>query len=222
MTIELRGITWDHPRGYDCLAANTALFTERHPDIKVTWDRRTLREFGEQPIDELCKRYDIVVVDHPFVGHAHATGCLIDLRRILPEAEIARMLDDSVGPSTESYHYRGGVYGLPTDTAAQVAAYRSDLMTALGIDPPETFDEVLRLARRTRENGMWIILPAVPIDAICMLLTLTANLGSPFREDTDILPDPAAIEDALARIASCSRWPIRHRSTGTRSRRSTR
>src|SRR3546814_2818439 len=70
----LKGITWDHPRGYDPLAGSLAGFRAAHPDIEVSWERRSLRDFGEAPIDVLADRVDLIVVDHPFSGRAQASG----------------------------------------------------------------------------------------------------------------------------------------------------
>lgn len=200
MTITLRGITWDHPRGYDCLAANTRLFTQYHPDVEVVWDRRSLQQFGEEPIDDLCDRYDIIVVDHPFVGHAANTGCLVDLSMLLSQSELESLRGDSVGPSTVSYYFEGCIYGLPTDAAAQVACYRPDLLEKVGVTPPQTFNEVLDLATRARDAGQTIALPACPVDASCLLLTFTANLGYPFAENSRQIPDGAVLDEALGRI----------------------
>lgn len=200
MTRTVRGITWDHPRGYDCLAANVDLFRETHPDIEVIWERRSLKQFGEQPIDVLAERYDLIVVDHPFVGHAAATGCLVDVRPIVGDGLIERTLGDSVGASARSYHWNGGVYGLPTDAAAQVASYRPDLLAGIRSEPPRTHDEVLTLAAKARGHGKTIATPACPTDAMCLVLTFAANLGSPLAEDAAEFLDGPALDGALGRV----------------------
>ena len=134
----LRGVTWDHARGYDPLAKGVPLFTAKHPDYEIEWTRRSLRDFGVQPVDVLAEQFDILVIDHPFCGRAKATGCLLNLRPLFP-AEFFVMLErESVGASTRSYDYADGVWGLPTDAAAQVASYRPDLLAALGFDGAAT------------------------------------------------------------------------------------
>src|SRR3546814_130664 len=164
-------------------------------------DLRSLRDFGEAPIDVLADRVDLIVVDHPFSGRAQASGCLIDLKPHLSRAEIDAMLADSVGRSTESYHYGGGIWALPTDAAAQVAAYRPDLMAALGAELPKTFDAVLRLAADARAAGRFVAVPAVPIDAFCMVFTLAANLGRPIREEGDGFAEAGLLDQVLGLIA---------------------
>ena len=150
MTRVLRGVTWDHARGYDPLAKGAPLFTAAHPGYEIEWTRRSLRDFGVQPIEALAERFDILVIDHPFCGRAKATGSVLDLRPLFPAEFFAMLERESVGPSTRSYDYGGGVWGLPTDAAAQVASYRPDLLAALGFDqPPRTFAR----RHRTRQGG---------------------------------------------------------------------
>lgn len=190
MTVRLRGITWDHPRGFDPLARGAPLFTAACPDVEVAWTRRSLRDFGVQPVEELAATYDLLVIDHPFCGRARSLGCLRDLRALLP-AELHALLErNSVGPSTRSYDY-GGIWALPTDAASQVASYRPDLLTALGFaGPPRHFAEVLALGEAALRTGRFLAMPAGQSDAACLVATLSANLGAPIRADAHQLLPP--------------------------------
>ncbi len=196
----LSGITWDHPRGYDSLVIPLDDFHRSRPDIEVRWHRRTLREFGEAPLEVLAERYDLVMIDHPFCGRAAASGCLRDLGPLLPPGRWEGLVADSVGPSTVSYQHAGGTWALPTDAAAQVACWREDLLQAWSLEVPRTWTDTLRLARALRARGAWMALPCVPIDAVCTFLTLLANAGAPLREWAPDLPDAAACEEALGRL----------------------
>ena len=64
----LRGMTWDHPRGYRPLEA----FAAHCPAAGVSWDRQSLAAFEAQPIAELARSYDLMVIDHPGLGAAIA------------------------------------------------------------------------------------------------------------------------------------------------------
>jgi multiple sugar transport system substrate-binding protein len=131
-----RGLTWDHPRGHDALAASAGGL--------VRWDVQPLEGFESHPVDALCARYDLVVLDHPHLGEAVATGCLRPLDDLFTPRELARWGADSIGPTMRSYAMDGRQWALPLDAATQVAATRSDLAG----EPPRTWDEVRRLARR--------------------------------------------------------------------------
>ena len=75
--IELRGITWDHDRGFAPLHATAQEYTKLHPEIKVHWDRRSLRDFAELSVLDLAKHYDLIVLDHPWIGAAVARESLL-------------------------------------------------------------------------------------------------------------------------------------------------
>jgi multiple sugar transport system substrate-binding protein len=49
--IVLKGLTWDHPRGYAPLLGGVPEYEGQNPELEIQWDRRTLREFGEAPIE---------------------------------------------------------------------------------------------------------------------------------------------------------------------------
>ena len=202
MTRRLRGITWDHPRGYDPLAKGAPLFAALHPDIEVTWTRRSLRDFGVQPVEVLAEQFDLIVIDHPFCGRARTTGCLRDLRPLFPAEFFAMLERESVGPSTRSYDFGGG-WAPPTDAASQGASYRPALLGALGFDaPPRRFDEVLALGAAARKAGKWLALPSCQSDSACLVASLSANLGTPIRPDTDHLLPPEVFEAVLDHLAA--------------------
>ncbi len=71
--IALRGITWDHPRGYQPLAASADPYAAEF-GVRVTWDRRSLKDFGDAPIDLLAADYDLLIIDHPHMGLAAEAG----------------------------------------------------------------------------------------------------------------------------------------------------
>jgi multiple sugar transport system substrate-binding protein len=198
--IILQGLTWDHPRGYAPLLGGAPEYEEQNPGIKIHWDRRTLREFGEAPIEQYLHRYDLLIVDHPFVGFAAAHGALVDLAPSLSEAEKLHFAADSVGPSWQSYWYGGGLWALPIDAATQVASCRTDLLGALSPAVPDTFDEVLQLGQKARRAGKCIVLPACPTDAISLFLTLSSNLGYPTLEEGECLVDDSGAAEVLDRL----------------------
>ena len=196
----LRGLTWDHPRGYSPLIQGASEYEALHPGLCFHWDRRTLREFGEAPIEQYLDRYDLIIMDHPFVGFAAAHDVLVELGEYLTEAERATFARDSVGASWDSYCYANGIWALPVDAATQVASYRPDLLSQLCGTAPRTFDEVLQLGQKARANGKFIAVAACPIDAISLFFTFTANLGHPICENADPFIDQRVAKEALGRM----------------------
>ena len=196
----LRGLTWDHPRGYSPLIQGASEYEALHPGLRIHWDRRTLREFGEAPIEQYLDRYDLIIMDHPFVGFAAAHDVLVDLGEYLTDGEKAAFARDSVGASWDSYRYANGIWALPVDAATQVASYRPDLLSELFGTAPCTFDEVLQLGQKTRASGKFIAVAACPIDAISLFFTFTANLGHPIAENADPFVDQRVAKEVLDRM----------------------
>jgi multiple sugar transport system substrate-binding protein len=81
----LRGITWEHRRAVDPLVRTVPGFRANHPDFDVAWAARPLAGFEFTPVCELAVRYDLIVLDHPFVGDIAAAGCLRPLGDLLGE-----------------------------------------------------------------------------------------------------------------------------------------
>jgi multiple sugar transport system substrate-binding protein len=198
VAIILKGLTWDHPRGYAPLIGGASEYETQNSGVKIQWDRRTLREFGEAPIEQYVSRYDLIIVDHPFVGFAAAHDVLIDLSPFVSQFDRDRFAQSSVGPSWTSYWYREGLWAFPIDAATQVACYRPDLLSKFSSEAPSTVDSVLRLGKDVQGSGKHIVIPACPTDAISLFFTLTANLGHPISEDAEMFVHPQVGREVLS------------------------
>lgn len=170
--ITLRGMTWDHPRGYDPLVATAAAFNAKHPDIAIVWEKRSLRAFEEFPIERLAADYDLIVIDHPFVGFAAKHGPLVPLDEHLPAAFLADQAAHSVGASHASYAFAGSQWALATDAATPIMFWRDDLVAALRLELPCTWDDLLALARRGH-----VEVPAAPINCLMHFFMLVVAHG---------------------------------------------
>src|ERR687898_87466 len=112
--VELRGISWDHPRGHDCMVATAEAYAAVKPDVRIVWETRSLQDFADFPVQKLAETYDLLVIDHPFVGFAAADGCLLPLDEHIDAGVIADQATHSVGPSHQSYLYSGHQWPLDT------------------------------------------------------------------------------------------------------------
>lgn len=123
----------------------------------------------------------MLVVDHPHVGEAAREGYLSPLDHLLAESVLDRLGAESVGASHESYAYAGHQWALAIDAAAQVSAYRPDLLP----NPPATWSAVVDLA--ASGAVLWSL---KPVDAICSLLSLVAGRSN-CPNSEEVLLDPA-------------------------------
>lgn len=175
--ISLRGLGWDHERCTHPLRACSEAWERLHPEVALVWRNRSLTAFGDEPLEEVAHRYDLIVIDHPFCGTAEATGALLPLDDLLAPDLLATLAADSIGASHASYAYHGHQWALATDAACQVSAVRDDLLD--GASAPATWAEVRALARA--QPGR-VAIPLAPAQAMCAFLTLCANAGSPAAE----------------------------------------
>jgi multiple sugar transport system substrate-binding protein len=176
MTIELRGITWDHPRGFDPVQATAAAYGEAHPDVRIRWERRTLRDFAERSVLDLADHYDFIVLDHPWIGAASERRCLLPLDEWLPAQFLADQASNSVGKSYESYVYGGHLWALPIDAAAQVSAYRADLLQRHRLALPSAWEQVFALARRLPAE-IHIAIALMPVDTWPVFVSVSNSFG---------------------------------------------
>jgi multiple sugar transport system substrate-binding protein len=168
MTVTLRGMTWEHARGHGSVVAAAEAYRAVAPDVEVVWEYRSLQAFADYPLDKLTDRYDLLVIDHPHIPIAAVEGLFAPLDGTGHDDELALLARQSVGASHRSYSYAGRQWGLASDAAAQVSAFRADLIDAA----PTDWDEVIALAEEGR-----VLWPYKPVDAFSSLVTVASGLG---------------------------------------------
>lgn len=197
--IKLKGITWDHARGYDPLIAASELYF-KEKGIQVEWQKRSLTNFGDQSLEELSKQFDLIIMDHPHVGVAEASHCLLPLNDLVDLSILNALKISSAGPSYESYNYHNKQWALPIDAAMQCASYRADLMHNESL--PNSWEEVFILAKTLAAKKLYIGMALCPTDCLCSFLSLTAQMGSPIQENNKLLFEPSIGLKALTMLRS--------------------
>src|SRR5579884_67441 len=182
--LELRGITWNHTRGFLPVVASAQRFAELHPEVTIHWQKRSLQAFADYPLEKLVSDYDLVVIDHPAVGSVAENRLLVPLDECMPEGFLADLAENSVGRSHESYYYAGHQWALAIDAAAPICGYRPDLFAQHGIALPRDWEELLELAR-----AGFVAVAGVAIDSLCHFYMLCIGLGEePFSSPDCLVP----------------------------------
>jgi multiple sugar transport system substrate-binding protein len=187
MTVELRGLTWDHPRGYLALDALTAI---PHPSGSVRWQRQSLEDFESRPLRTLADDFDLLVMDHPGLGEAVRDGSLRPLDALFSAGELAAWRDLTIGASFDSYLFGGHQWALPLDAATQVAVGRPELVA----ERAASWEEARRLARAHRTT-----LCLGGPHALLMFAAICVALGSAPATDPGVFV-PGAIGGAALDI----------------------
>ena len=159
------------------MQATARQFMREHPSLRITWERRTLQEFAEQSVLDLAEHYDLVVLDHPWIGAAVDRKCLLPLDEYLDAALLADQSSNTVGPSHSSYQRDGHQWALAIDTASHTSAFRPDLLAERQLTVPRTWDEVIALGGQLQGGKAQLAMPLTVVDCSCSFLSLCANLG---------------------------------------------
>ncbi|MFI3174816.1 MAG: ABC transporter substrate-binding protein [Bacillota bacterium] len=172
---QLRGMTWNHERGLRPLVEASKVYKEKY-NVEITWDARSLSDFELFPLDQLASEYDMLMIDHPHIGIAHAQNLLTPLENELSAEFLKEQKDGTVGQSYMSYFWEGHQYAIPLDAATQVGAYHMDEMKALGKTPPKTWDDVFALAEGLPADKK-IAIPFVPVHAYSSFFTMCSHFS---------------------------------------------
>ena len=168
----LKGMTWDHSRGYDPMIATSEIFCKKYNNqISIEWDKRSLQAFADRPIEQMVDEYDLMVIDYPHVGEVSAKGLLqqFDVEQYNDQLDILN--EQSVGLSHQSYNIDGHQWALAIDAATQVSCYREDLID----DVPTNWNDLLALAKNQK-----IIWPLKPVHAISSFYSIYNNITDEF------------------------------------------
>ena len=169
--VQLKGISWDHPRGYDPMVATAKAFKDKYPEIEIIWEKRPLQAFADRPIEEMAYQYDLMVIDHPHVGEASRKNLLLEFDSLSEfKNELSNLSDNSVGLSHQSYNFNNHQYALAIDAASPVAAYVNNKIETI----PNNYEDVISLAEKSL-----VIWPLKPVDCISCFNTIAANINNP-------------------------------------------
>lgn len=189
----MRGMTWNHSRGFDPLVAASAEWKALTGET-IEWDQRSLQDFESYPVEDLARRYDLIVIDHPHVGQVAASGCLLPIDEAIDFSTLEGIATGSIGGSYESYTWAGHQWALPIDAAAQVQAWVPSRIAA----PVTDWRALAALAADGRAS-----LPLKPPHSLMSLFTLCGLAGVALDgAGDDLFPAEAAhAYDLLATLA---------------------
>lgn len=202
MGTTLKGITWNHSRGFTSIVGVSQRFSELNPGIDIVWEKRSLSEFESKPIQMLARDYDFLIIDHPWAGFAAKHNVLLPLNNYLPVDFLADQAENSVGKSFISYNFDGFQAALAIDAASPISVYRPDKMDASQV--PHDFEEVVELAK----TGA-VIYAATPTYLLMDFYAMCATSGGSLFDESnpehvvDEAHGQAVLEDMRRLAMSC-------------------
>ncbi|THU31183.1 extracellular solute-binding protein [Niastella caeni] len=188
--IVLNGITWGHSRGITPLLAAAQRYSELYPNVTIQWKKRTLQEFADFPLEKLVNDYDLLIIDHPWVGCAAATNSVLPLDEYLPAAYLQDQSRNTVGDSHISYYFDNHQWALAIDAATPAASYRANLLQQHRVNVPDTWDALMALAKEGK-----VAIPAIPIDILMNFYMFCIALGEePFRQTGQVVSKEIGVQ----------------------------
>ena len=192
--IVLRGIAWNHTRGFTSMVAAAQRFEELHPEVGMVWEKRSLQAFADASMARLATEFDLIIMDHPHTALAATEGLLLPFEDWLPAEFLADQAANSVGGSHQSYRFADKQWTLATDAAAPIATCRPDLIERHKLTLPQTWEEVLELGR----HGFATV-SALPIDVLMHSYMFSAALEQELFSGDCVAPDEV-LAHALAEL----------------------
>ena len=93
--------------------------------------------------------YDLILMDVVWLPKFAAAGWLLDLSDRIPADQLSAFYPADL----EGGRYNGKLYRLPIRSDAGLLYYRQDLLAQAGIQPPETFDQLVQASKMLQQSG---------------------------------------------------------------------
>lgn len=94
--------------------------------------------------------YDLINMDVIWTPKFAAAGWLVDLTDEFSQGELAAFS----APDVEGGKYQGKLYRLPIRSDAGMLYYRTDLLEKAGYQPPQTFEELIKISKDLQSKGL--------------------------------------------------------------------
>jgi len=94
--------------------------------------------------------YDLVNMDVTWAAKFASAGWLQDLTDEFSEAELAPFSPQDI----EGGKYNGRLYRIPVRSDAGVLYYRKDLIDKAGLQPPQSFPDIIKISKEIQQRGL--------------------------------------------------------------------
>lgn len=103
--------------------------------------------------------YDIIHASNSYIGEFADQGWLMPLNDLIEQYSEEYDLDDIPQALWDSVTYDGNIYAVPIIVNTQHFMYNAEILDDAGIDPPETYDDVLAICQAIDADDLDIDFP---------------------------------------------------------------
>jgi multiple sugar transport system substrate-binding protein len=128
-------------------------FEASHPGVRVRSETLPAasddqHQFYVVNLEGQSTGFDVMMLDLIWVSEFARAGWLVDLTSRVPGNELGAFFPSAVRAGSHA----GRVWALPWNMNVGFLYYRADLLAKYGLQPPETWDELIAHTRRVREG----------------------------------------------------------------------
>lgn len=173
---------------------------QMYPDIEINYEVVP----WEEALDQLLltsgtpQEPDVAVLDQAWVPTLASTGALLPLDDMLDEVIDDSDMDDFNDQIWDFVEYDGTTYAVPYTTFGRALFYRADWFEDAGLDPPETWDDVIEAGNEFHDPGNdrygLTVRGARDDGTVQGWLPIFYAMGGTFEDDVPIIDSDAGIE----------------------------
>jgi multiple sugar transport system substrate-binding protein len=154
--VEINAVTFTGPQIAEPLQRHAKEF-EQKTGAKVNVTTVPFSDLYQKILTDMSTKtnsFDLFVFDPQWMSDLGTPGYLEDLTdRVKNDKQIQW---DDVGPFFRDFSasFNGKVYAIPLDGDFHMIYYRTDILKDLGMDPPNTWDDYIAVAKAVKDKGL--------------------------------------------------------------------
>lgn len=129
-------------------------FEQKNPDIRINlvegpFDSNLIENLYTSAFLLGDSPYDIINMDIVWVPKFAAAGWIMDLSNKISSEQLSKFVPGNV----EGGRYNGKLYRIPHASDAGMLYYRKDILEQAGVEPPETFEQMVNISQNLQKQG---------------------------------------------------------------------
>ncbi|MDB9511726.1 ABC transporter substrate-binding protein [Kamptonema animale CS-326] len=129
-------------------------FEQKNPDIRINlvegpFDSNLIENLYTSAFLLGDSPYDIINMDIVWVPKFAAAGWIMDLTNKISSEQLSKFVPGNV----EGGRYNGKLYRIPHASDAGMLYYRKDILEQAGVEPPETFEQMVNISQNLQKQG---------------------------------------------------------------------
>ncbi len=184
----------------DNYAVDLEAWNRKNPQIKINYEVVP----WERTLDQLLltagtdRAPDVSVLDNPWISILAGLDHLLPLDDLIAEHFTQEELADFAPASWDFVRFNGKTYAMPFTVFGRALFYRADWFEEAGIEPPQTWDDVISAAKKLQdpEKDIWGLSVRGRRDdgTVQGWLPIFYAMGGKFEDEVPQIDSPAGVQ----------------------------